>query len=447
MNLFRLIFHPQNHKKRMSPAARAAFAAAMFLLAIHGSTTADARTRVTTGSAKGTLTFTPWLQSIGNVELESSKSIIVTITNTGTASVTISAGSVTGAEFSVTGLTIPKTLAVGASTTVTLKFAPTVVGAATGALNITSNATNSQAKSLLHGIGVMPELAAAPSVVSFGSVPEGTTNSQTIQLKNISTQSVTITGATISAAGNQYHVTGLTTPLTLAVGATTQFHLALTPTISGALNGTLTVAVAAPSAPHVIIISGTGVVATRAITATPTSLNFGSEAVGGSQLLTVSLKNTGNSPVMVSGISVSNPDFTTGGGVSGAALAAGQSATLDVRFDPKTATAHSGTVIISSNATNSPVAIVVTGTGVSGTTHSVILSWGASSSSGIVGYYVYRSTTSGSGFARLVTSPLSGLKYTDGSVQSGKTYYYEASAVNSAGQESAHTPEAMVVIP
>jgi len=448
MNLYRFTFYPpQNYKKRMSPAARAPFAVAMFLLAIHGGSTAGAQTRVTTGSAKGTLTFTPALRSMGNVGLESSKSIMVTITNTGTASVTISAGSVTGAEFSVTGLTIPKTLAVGASMTVALKFAPTVVGAATGSLNITSNATNSEAEYLLSGTGVMTGLTATPSVVSLGSVPEGTTNSQTIQLKNTSTQSLTITGATISAAGNQYHQSGLTPPLTLAAGATTQLHLALTPTINGALNGTLTVEVAAPNVPRVINISGTGVAATRAITATPTSLNFGSETVGKSQLLTVSLKNTGNSPVMVSGISVSNPDFTTGGGVIGAALASGQSATLDVSFDPKTATAHSGTVNISSNATNSPVKIAVTGTGVSGTTHSVILSWGASSSSGIIGYYLYRSTTSGSGFARLVTSPLSGLKYTDASVQSGKTYYYQATAVNSAGQESAHTPEAMAVIP
>jgi hypothetical protein len=444
MNLYRYSFHlSQNYKKSVSPAARAAFAVAMFLVAIHGGTRAGAQTL-----AKGTLTFTPALLSLGNVGLESSKSILVTITNKGTASVTISAGSVTGKEFSVvTGLTIPKTLAVGASMTVVLKFAPTVAGAATGALNITSNATNSQAKCLLSGTGVMPELTPTPSVVSFGSVPVGTTNSQTIQLKNTSTQSVTITGATISVGGNQYHESGLTLPLTLASGATTQFHLALTPTIIGALNGTLTVGVAAPNVPSVINISGNGVSATRTITATPTSLNFGSETVGKSSLLTVSLKNTGNSPVMVSGISVSNPDFTTGGGVSGAALAAGQSATLGVSFDPQTATAHSGTVNISSNATNSPVTIVVTGTGVSGTSHSVTLSWGASSSSGIVGYYVYRSTTSGSGFARLVTSPLSGLKYTDGSVQSGKTYYYEATAVNSAGQESAPTPAAMAAIP
>ena len=294
---------------------------------------------------------------------------------------------------------------------------------------------------------VTPELTATPGSVSFGSVPEGTTSSQTIQLKNTSTKSVTITGTSVSAAGSQYHESGMTLPLTLAPGAITYLHLALTPTISGALNGTLTVNVASPNVPLVIKISGSGIAATRSITATPTSLNFGSQAVGKSHLLTVSLKNTGNSGVTVSGITASNTDFTTSGGVSGATLAAGQSATLDVSFDPKTPTAQSGTVKISSNAVNSPLTIVVTGTGVSGTAHSVALTWGPSTSSGIVGYYMYRSTTAGSGFARLVASPLTGLQYTDGSVQSGTTYYYEVTAVNSAGQESPSTPEAVAVIP
>ena len=44
----------------------------------------------------------------------------------------------------------------------------------------------------------------------FGSVPEGTTTSQTIQLKNTGTKSVTITGTSVSVAGSQYHTGGLT---------------------------------------------------------------------------------------------------------------------------------------------------------------------------------------------------------------------------------------------
>ena len=266
--------------------------------------------------------------------LESSHSITVTIKNTGTASATISAESVTGAEFSVTGLTIPKSLAVGASMTVAVKPARTIAGAASGSLNITSNATNSAAKYVLSGTGVTSELTATPSSVSFGSVPQGTTSSQTIQLKNTSTSSVTITGASISARGTIDHQSGLTVPLTLAAGAATIVKVILTPTITGAMNSALTVNVASPNVPSVVKINGTVIAATRTITATPTSLNFGSEAVGNSHLLPVILKNTGNSGVTVSGISTSNTAFTTSGGVSGATLAAGQSATLDVTLRP-----------------------------------------------------------------------------------------------------------------
>ena len=331
--------------------------------------------------------------------------------------------------------------------TVSVKFAPTTAGTVNGSLNITSNATNSTAQYPLSGTGISPVLSATPSTVSFGSVPAGTINSQTIQLKNTSSSNLTLTGTSISVAGGQFHTGGLTLPMTLAAGTSTRLQLYFAPTIQGVLSGTLTVNVASPNAPRVITISGTGVAATKTLSVTPTSLNFGSESVGISHQLTVSLKNTGNSAVTVSGIGVSNSSFATGGGVNGATLAAGQTATLDVIFNPTTAAAHSGSVNISSNATNSPVTVAVIGTGVAGITHSVLLSWGASSSSGIAGYYLYRSTTTGSGFARLVASPLSGLKYTDGSVQPGRTYYYQVTAVSSAGVESPRTPEVTAVIP
>jgi hypothetical protein len=448
MNSYGLIFHSALiHNKRTSLSARAVLAAATFLLALHPGATVSAQVRVTNPSAQGTLTFAPAAQGMGNVAVGSSASISVTITNSGTATATISAGSVTGTGFSATGLTVPKTLAVGASMLVFIKFTPTVAGAVTGSLNITSNASNSPAKYALSGTGVGHQLTATPGSVSFGNVPLGTTNSQSIQIKNTRSTSMTITGTTLTAPGSQYHSGGLTFPLALAAGASTQLQLYFAPSSSGLQSGSLTLKVASPGSSSVINFSGTGISSTGTLSVSPANLNFGSESVGSSHLLTVSLKNTGNSAVKVSGISASNASFTTGGGVSGATLAAGQSATLNVTFTPKSAAAQSGTVTISSNATNSSLSIAVSGSGVSGATHSVMLTWGASSSSGIVGYYLYRSTTNGSGFARLVSSPLSGLQYTDGSVQSGKTYYYEVTAVNSAGLESPRTPEVTAEVP
>jgi len=448
MNLYRPTFYPRQILQ--STALRAARAAALVttcLVGTIGMATAGASTLLAASPAMGTLTFTPASASFGSVELESRQTITVTITNTGSASVSISGTSVSGAEFSVTGLTTPKTLAAGASVTVTATFTPTSGGAASGTFNITSNALFGTVKYPLSGTGVASALTATPGSVWFGGVTVGTTNSQTIQLKNASSQTVLITRTSISLPGSQFHTSGLTLPLRLTAGATTHLNLAFTPSVTGYVMGSLTVSMGSPNVPLVIAISGNGIVAARAITATPTSLDFGSEMVGKTHLLTASLINTGNSGVTVSGITVSDADFTTSGGVDGVTLAAGQSATLNVIYEPKTASKQSGTVKISSNATNSPATITVTGTGVSATVHSVALTWGASSSTGIIGYYVYRSTTSGSGFAQLVASPLSGLQYTDGAVQSGTTYYYKVTTVNSAGQESTSTAEVKATIP
>jgi len=98
-------------------------------------------------------------------------------------------------------------------------------------------------------------------------------------------------------------------------------------------------------------------------------------------------------------------------------------------FAPKATGSVSGASIALQQRYEFAQFAAATGTGVSSTTHSVSLSWLASSSSGVAGYYVYRSTVSGSSYTRITSSALSALKYTDGSVTSGKTYFYVVTAV------------------
>jgi hypothetical protein len=79
--------------------------------------------------------------------------------------------------------------------------------------------------------------------------------------------------------------------------------------------------------------------------------------------------------------------------------------------------------------------------------HSVSLSWTASVSANVVGYNIYRGTTSGGPYTRLTASPVNGVVYTDGSVQAGQTYYYVATAVDSSNNESAYSTQARAVVP
>ena len=77
--------------------------------------------------------------------------------------------------------------------------------------------------------------------------------------------------------------------------------------------------------------------------------------------------------------------------------------------------------------------------------HSVKLNWQASRSTGVTGYKVYRSAISGGYYGLLVSA--AGLTYTDTAVQSGATYYYVVSAINSAGQQSAYSNQVKTMIP
>ena len=76
----------------------------------------------------------------------------------------------------------------------------------------------------------------------------------------------------------------------------------------------------------------------------------------------------------------------------------------------------------------------------------VILSWQASSSANVTSYDVYRSTVSG-GYYGLVGSTAGVLSYADTTVQSGTTYYYVVTAVNSQGEQSGYSNQVVATVP
>ena len=192
-------------------------------------------------------------------------------------------------------------------------------------------------------------------------------------------------------------------------------------------------------------VSGTGVADTRTIVAAPTSLGFGDENLGHSNTLPVTLRNTGNSSVTLSGATISGAGITTSA-VSGTLIAPGQTTTINVIFAPKTAGAVAGSVKVTSNATNSPATISVGGDGIAPTTHSVELSWAASTSVGIVGYSVYRATETGS-YGKLDSALVTGLKFTDATVAAGTTYKYIVTAVDTLGLESTCSEAITTAVP
>jgi len=80
--------------------------------------------------------------------------------------------------------------------------------------------------------------------------------------------------------------------------------------------------------------------------------------------------------------------------------------------------------------------------------HRVVLAWnGNPSPTPAAAYSVYRSHISGGPYNRVGSVPASIGSYTDGSVQSGNTYYYVVTSLDSLGHESSFSNEVMTTIP
>ena len=115
------------------------------------------------------------------------------------------------------------------------------------------------------------------------------------------------------------------------------------------------------------ITSGSAVLTVSAmsvsLTANASGLNFGTVAMGSNGTLPVTLTNSGNSNVTISNVSVSGAGFNASGLSAGQAIAAGQSATLNVTLTPSSTGSATGSMTVASNAANSPAIVALTGTG------------------------------------------------------------------------------------
>jgi hypothetical protein len=292
---------------------------------------------------------------------------------------------------------------------------------------------------------VQGHLTTTPSSASFGKVVIGENNSQTIRFNNTGNGSVTISRVNVSGTG--FKIAGLTVPAVIASGDSAVFNVVFTPTSPGSMTGSVSLISDAPNSPLTISLSGTGVAATFLLGANPPSLNFGKVNVDSSSLLSVTLTNLGNSNVAISKVGVSGAGFSPSSVTAGITLAPDQSTTLKVAFAPASAGSVSGEVAVTSSATDSPTTISLSGTAVQQVPHSVALTWDASKSLGVIGYYVYRGTVSEGPYTKLTLSALPETQYTDTSVQAGHIYYYVVTSVDSSGVESDYSGQVSVTIP
>jgi len=399
------------------------------------------------GVASGQLSLSSSTIKFGSVDVGSKVTKSVTVTNTAKVKITISKASVSGAEFAFTGPGLPLTLAPSGSAKLSLAFDPTQAGKVTGSLSVSgtkgTRKTSISASASLAGTGVTPPAGflSVPSSLNLGSVVIGSKQSQSLTLSNTGGSSLIISGAKVSGTG--FSVSGLTYPFMLNAGSTAALTVSFAPTAAGTDNATLSLSSNASDPSASVALTGSGTIAGGTLGVAPGSLSFGNVDVGSTLSKGGTLTASGGS-VVLSSASSNNAEFKLGGLTLPITIASGQSLSFTVTFAPTSAGVVSASLSFVSGSGTATESVSGTGATIQ---HTVDLSWDASSSPSISGYNVYRATNSAGPYTKITSNLDPSMTLIDGSVQSGQTYYYVATAVNSSGQESGYSNQVKAVVP
>ena len=249
-----------------------------------------------------------------------------------------------------------KSILRGISSAVTL----IVILATSGCVGVTGKGTTPVVT------GVAIEIS--PSTVSFGNVAMGQSATKTVTLTNTGTEALSVSG--IAVAGTGFTASGPHLPISLASGQSTSISAVFKPTAGNADKGTITITSNAAGSPSLVTLSGTGTTGTTAaaaLTVTPTTIAFGSVAVGSEQTQTVHVENTGNETATISKLTISGTGVSLSGMTAPTTLAAGQTVNLTVAYKPVAAGTLTASLAIASNATNPNVVVGINATATSST--------------------------------------------------------------------------------
>ena len=210
-----------------------------------------------TGVTQGTLAANPTTLAFGNVQIGNNTSLSETLANTGGSTVAISQANLSGAGFSVSGLSgFPISLTPNESVTFTATFTPTIAGAASGSLSVVSNASNSPLNIALSGTGTAAgTLAVSPPSLSFGNVTVGSSSALS---GSLTASGTAVTVASASLSNGEFLLSGISLPTTIPAGQSATFAVAFTPQASGAASASLSFSSNASNSPTVQTMTGTG---------------------------------------------------------------------------------------------------------------------------------------------------------------------------------------------
>lgn len=291
--------------------------------------------------------------AFGQVIAGSTVTRTLTIANTGNA------------PLNVSGITFPNGLsgnwnsgaiAAGSSQNVTVTFSPTVATTLTGNIAVASDATSGTSTIAVSGSAVSASrIIGLSGDLSFGNVTVNTTSTRTLTISNTGNSVLNVTGITYPSSVFTGNWSGAISP-----NSSRTVTVSFTPTAASSYGGTITVNSDRTSGTNTTSASGTGTAAPTRVIGVPASLDFGSSPVGGTRMLTLTISNTGNSPLNVSGIS-----YPAGfsGETNGSSIPSGGSRSIIITFTANAEGSFNGTISVGSDASSGSGLVSVTGRG------------------------------------------------------------------------------------
>jgi len=214
-----------------------------------------------TGGAAPPLTFTPTnLSFASQLTGTTSAAKVVTVTNSSAGSVTINRIFASGDYSAVASGSIPCSngLALAATHTCTFSvtFKPSVNGTIPGAVWIADSSSQSPQVLTATGKGVV-SVSLSPGSLNFGTVSKNTVSApKTITVTN-NNQSTAVTITRIAVSGDYKFAAG-TCVGSIAAKSKCTFSVTFAPTVTGTINGVVSVAYASSGSPQVVDLTGTG---------------------------------------------------------------------------------------------------------------------------------------------------------------------------------------------
>ena len=304
-----------------------------------------------------------------------------------------------------------------------------------------------------HSSPSQPVISLSAISFNFSTVAIGQSATRTLHISNTGTAPLTLNSVALKSS--QFALTGPSVPRTILPAQKIDYALTFEPSLAGSASASVQITSNSSNTPASVSLAGVAEKALAAVQVSPSSISFGNLKLQSTATQNVTLKNSGDINITISGITVAGAGFGYSSLLPGYSLTPNQSVTFQIWFRPQASGSASGNVSILSSNLARPASISVSGAGVTSNPgspnpgsptplpHSVALSWGPSAGS-VAGYRIYRDD--GSGYSPL-SAVIPDLTYTDSSVASGSTYRYVVTAVDASGDESVYSNEATAVIP